>query len=208
MGSTPRKVMMLVFTGLLLGGCATKGALRRAVTDQQAALQAAVQSEKAERMAADEKMGQDITQLRTDLTALRTEFGAKITAMQEGLKFDVPVHFGFDSADLRPEDTAVLDRFASVASKYYPGVTVTVEGFADPAGTVRYNQSLSMRRAQAVQTYLQGKQLANVRPVGYGKTRLVVPGAAKDAPGAELNRRVVFVIETPAAASAVAALDN
>lgn len=208
MGSTPRKVMMLVFTGLLLGGCATKGALRRAVTDQQAALQAAVQSEKAERMAADDKMGQDITQLRTDLTALRTEFGAKITAMQEGLKFDVPVHFGFDSADLRPEDTAVLDRFANVASKYYPGVTVTVEGFADPAGTVRYNQSLSMRRAQAVQTYLQGKQLANVRPVGYGKTRLVVPGAAKDAPGAELNRRVVFVIETPAAASAVAALDN
>ncbi|HEX9107944.1 MAG TPA: OmpA family protein [Longimicrobiales bacterium] len=204
MGSTPRKVTMLVFTGLLLGGCATKGALRRAVTDQQAALQ----SEKAERMAADEKMGQDITQLRTDLTALRTEFGAKITAMQEGLKFDVPVHFGFDSADLRPEDTAVLDRFASVASKYYPGVAVTVEGFADPAGTVRYNQSLSMRRAQAVQTYLQGKQLANVRPVGYGKTRLVVPGAAKDAPGAELNRRVVFVIETPAAASAVAALDN
>src|SRR5512140_3469738 len=161
MGSTPRKVMMLVFTGLLLGGCATKGALRRAVTDQQAALQAAVQSEKADRMAADEKMGQDITQLRTDLTALRTEFGAKITAMQDGLKFDVPVHFGFDSADLRPEDTAVLDRFASVANKYYPGVTVTVEGFADPAGTASYNKALSLRRAESVQTYLQGKQLAN-----------------------------------------------
>jgi outer membrane protein OmpA-like peptidoglycan-associated protein len=32
--------------------------------------------------------------------------------------------------------------------------------------------------------------------VGYGKTRLVVPGAWGDEPGAEQNRRVVFVIET------------
>ncbi len=176
------------------------GGLFQAVADQQAALQA----EKAERTAADEKTGQDVTQLRTDLTAMRTEFDTKITQVAEGLKFDVPVHFGFDSSELRPEDTAVLDRFANIANKYYAGATVTVEGFADPAGTVAYNKTLSLKRAQTVQQYLQSKELSNVRTVGYGKTRLVVPHAAKDAPGAELNRRVVFVIESAAAPPSVA----
>jgi len=208
MQRSTRNATVLLAAGLVLGGCATKGALRRAVTDQQAALQAAMQSEKAERTAADEKNGQDVAQLRTDLTAMKADFDAKITQVAEGLKFDVPVHFGFDSADLRPEDTAVLDRFASIATKYYPGATVTVEGFADPAGSAAYNKRLSLHRAQAVQQYLEGKQVALVRPVGYGETRLVVPHAAKDAPGAELNRRVVFVIESPAAGAGSVALDH
>ncbi len=195
-----RRAVVLLAAGLVLGGCVTKGTLRKAVADQQAALAA----EKSERQAADDKAAQDVTQLRTDLTAMKTDFDAKITQVADGLKFDVPVHFAFDSSDLRPEDTAVLDRFAGIATKYYSGATVTVEGFADPAGTVAYNKALSLRRAEAVQQYLESKQVASVRPVGYGKTRLVVPGAAKDAPGAELNRRVVFVIESPAAAASVA----
>ena len=44
----------------------------------------------------------------------------------------------------------------------------------------------------------QGIQ-AELRAVGMGENRPVVPGAAKDDPGAELNRRVVFVVESPAA---------
>ncbi len=200
MRPSTKSAVVVVAAGLVLGGCVTKGTFRKAVADQQAALQA----EKAERTAADEKTGQDVTQLRTDLTAMRTEFDTKITQVAEGLKFDVPVHFGFDSSELRPEDTAVLDRFANIANKYYAGATVTVEGFADPAGTVAYNKTLSLKRAQTVQQYLQSKELSNVRTVGYGKTRLVVPHAAKDAPGAELNRRVVFVIESAAAPPSVA----
>jgi hypothetical protein len=37
--------------------------------------------------------------------------------------------------------------------------------------------------------------------VGYGKARLVKPGAMGDDAGAELNRRVTFVIETAAGGS-------
>jgi peptidoglycan-associated lipoprotein len=82
--------------------------------------------------------------------------------------------------------------------QYYPGTKVTVEGFADPAGSVRYNLALSKRRADAVRQYLvgQGMPAEALSTVGYGKTRLVVPGAWGDKPGAEQNRRVVFVIET------------
>jgi outer membrane protein OmpA-like peptidoglycan-associated protein len=47
-----------------------------------------------------------------------------------------------------------------------------------------------------------------LRTVGYGKSRLVRPGAQGTADGAELNRRVTFVIETPAGAASVAALSG
>jgi outer membrane protein OmpA-like peptidoglycan-associated protein len=80
---------------------------------------------------------------------------------------------------------------------------ITVEGFADPAGSTRYNMDLSKRRADAVAAYLgeKGLNTSNVRTVGYGKTRLVNDKAKKDDPGAEANRRVVFVIETNGAAA-------
>ena len=76
--------------------------------------------------------------------------------------------------------------------------TRTVEGFADPAGSVRYNLVLSERRAKSVADYLaaQGMSPALIETVGYGKTRLVTPKAWGDQPGADLNRRAVFVIET------------
>ena len=44
--------------------------------------------------------------------------------------------------------------------------------------------------------------------VGYGETRLVTPGASGDAPGAELNRRVVFVIESAGQKSMALAPEN
>jgi peptidoglycan-associated lipoprotein len=181
----------------LLTGCATQHSVKR--------VRALAENERSDRIAADSafarQMGAlqgDVSQLRTDLTAMRTEFGAKITAMEDGLKFAFPVNFAFNDANVRPEDQAALDRFAAVSQKYYPGAKITVEGFADPAGSARYNIDLSKRRAESVSGYLTGKGVPNdvLRTVGYGKTRLVVPGAAADAPGAEQNRRVVFVIES------------
>ncbi len=47
-----------------------------------------------------------------------------------------------------------------------------------------------------------------LRTVGYGKTRLVRPGAQGSVEGAELNRRVTFVVETPAGAATVAAISG
>ena len=44
----------------------------------------------------------------------------------------------------------------------------------------------------------KGLDASLISTVGYGETRQVTRGASGDAPGAELNRRVVFVIESPA----------
>lgn len=66
------------------------------------------------------------------------------------------------------------------------------------------------RRADAVRDVLvtNGLDGPALRTVGYRKTRLVRLGAQGTADGAELNRRVTFVIETPTGAATVAALSG
>lgn len=202
------KLAVAALASVLLAGCATKGALRKAMNEQQTALAA----EQSARVAADSATQQDVAGLRNDQQALRTElqalrndlqsmrtdFGAKIVAMESGMQFLLPVNFAFDDASVRQQDEPALGRFAQVAQRYYNGSLITVEGFADPAGSARYNLDLSRRRAEAVKRYLvaQGVNPEQVKTVGYGKTRLVVPGAAGNVMGAESNRRVVFVVET------------
>lgn len=170
-----------------------------------AATQAQIAQERSERMAGDSATNGQVASVRADLAALRgsldsmrSDFNAKITQVAEGMKFDMPVTFAFNDATIRDDDHAALDRFAGVVRKYYGGSKLTVEGFADPAGTRHYNVVLSQRRADAVRDYLaqRGLDVAMIKTVGYGKTRLLNPKASKDAPGAEDNRRVVFVIET------------
>jgi peptidoglycan-associated lipoprotein len=183
-----------------LSACATKGFVRKSVAAESTARIAAVDSERTARVAGDEANKAEIASLRNDLQGLRTEFGAKIAEVSQGLQFAFPVHFAFNDANVRTEDSAALDRFANVVAKHYTGAKVTVEGFADPAGSKGYNVALSQRRADAVKAYVASKGLdaSLINAVGYGKTRQVNPGAWGDQPGAELNRRVVFVIETPA----------
>jgi outer membrane protein OmpA-like peptidoglycan-associated protein len=204
---------MVVLAASTLGACATKGFVRQGLEEQRVALS----SERSERMAGDEAIRTDASSLRTDLNALRndlitmrTEFGTKISAMDGQVKFAMPVHFGFDDAAVRQVDHAALEKFAQVANQHYKGATITIEGFADPAGSVAYNLRLSRERADAVRDYLIAKGIdgAALRTVGYGEARLVRPGAQGSVDGAELNRRVTFVVETPAGAATVAAISS
>ena len=178
----------------VMAGCATKGFVREHVAAEQARADArtdsAVSAERSARMSADSSLTQDVASLRKDLDSLRTEYGAKITALENGMQFALPVHFAYDDATVRDEDKAALDRFSKVVTKYYPGSVITVEGFADPAGSQKYNLDLSKRRAGSVQSYLSstGGVTDEIRAVGYGKTRLVVPNAKKDDPGAAMRR--------------------
>ena len=201
----------VVLTGLVavvtLGGCVTKGTFRR----EMAETRNQIATERTERVSGDSAQRAELEALRTQLhgeiEALRTEFGAKVTAMEGSVQFAFPVNFAFDDAMVRPEDQAALDRFASVVSKFYGSSLVTVEGFADPAGSTRYNVGLSQRRADAVREYLVTKGLTSdqLRTVGYGESRLVNPGAERDDPGAAENRRVVFVVETRGTAAKLTA---
>jgi peptidoglycan-associated lipoprotein len=196
-----RFTTLCLIGAVTVSGCVTSRTFKRTVKEQQAALDA----ERRERFAADSSYAielgavrADVATLRNDLQNLRTEFGAKITAMEGAVKVTFPINFAFDDATVTPEGTAAVQRLAQVAQKHFNGSVITVEGFADPAGSQGYNLELSRRRAENVRAELlsAGLNSENVRAVGYGKTRLVNPGASGDEPGAEANRRVVFVIET------------
>jgi peptidoglycan-associated lipoprotein len=216
-----RTSIIATAAGLLVAGCATRGALQKAMADQRTALS----SERTDRVAADSATQQDIAAvrndqqslrnelqaLRTDLQNMKSQFGAKIAMVEQGMQFALPVNFAFDQAMVREQDRAALGKFAQVVGRYYQGSLITVEGFADPAGSAQYNLELSRRRADAVKSYLitQGIPDQLVKTVGYGKSRQVVPGASRDQNGAESNRRVVFVVESKGQLPVpVALLDN
>ena len=136
--------------------------------------------------------------LEQELQSLRQEYNVSIERMRGMLKFDVPVHFEFDRAELRESDRPVLDRFASVVREHYAEAVVTVEGFADPAGSAAYNRRLGQRRGESVRQYLTSDgQLGaeRIRVVSYGEARdrQVVPGA--QGPNGLPNRRVALVID-------------
>ncbi len=209
------KLSAAALAAVALSACATKGYVRNTVeTGLSAERVARAQGDSALSGELTTVKGDvatlktDVAALRRDLTALRTEFGAKITAMENGMKFAFPVTFAFDDASVRDEDRPSLDRFVQVVNKYYGGSLVTVEGFADPAGSAAYNNALSKRRAESVASYLTqaGVQGISMRTVGMGEARLVVEGAERDQPGAQANRRVVFVVETKGGDAATASI--
>jgi len=150
--------------------------------------------------------------LQSDLNAMRSDFNTKIQQMQTALRFEVPVHFAFDQDSLRTQDKPVLQRFGQVVQQYYPDALVTVEGFADPAGSSAYNMRLGQRRAASVKSYLvsQGGLSADrVRTVSYGETsaRLVDPSAHGPGQSGWQNRRVVLVIDHASPSSSMGSGD-
>lgn len=177
---------------LALGGCAnyvTKSDFDSTV----AQLRAADQKQQQQL----DQQQQQIDQMSQQMKSAFSKYDAEITAMQGRIRVDTVSHFAFNSATLNDSDKQMLDGFAKVISQHHPDVLITVEGFADPAGSSAYNKRLGMRRAQAVREYLasQGIPASELRAVSYGavRNRQVKPGAW-GAKGQD-NRRVSLVVD-------------
>lgn len=144
----------------------------------------------------------DVDELRRRMDQLANDFGAHVSDEDLhcpcGLAVSLPVHFDFDRAEIRDVDRPILDAFAAAVMGAYPDAVVTVEGFADPAGTAQYNVGLSRQRAQNVRQYLidnGGLNGDNVRVAAFGEARQVIPGAQGPGQSGIENRRVTFVLE-------------
>ena len=81
--------MSAVLAASTLSACATKGFVRKGLEDQRVALTGSITQERGERVAGDEALkGEintvkaDLAALRADLTGLKTEFGARISAVE------------------------------------------------------------------------------------------------------------------------------
>lgn len=104
------------------------------------------------------------------------------------------ITFDFDSAELTHEAQAMLDRIA--VALHDPSIRrlrYRVEGHTDAKGSLKYNQILSERRAEAVRDYLITMGISRKRlvAVGFGKTR-PLPDPPSPSPYSPMNRRVQF----------------
>ena len=192
------RVALVLVAPLAFQACATKGFVRKEIAASRAATDSALLAEQSARIAGDNDLNAKVAALRTDLDSLRKLYGARIAMLEDGLRFVMPVTFAFDDDAVSSTARPMLERFSTIARKYYPTSAITIEGFADPAGSQSYNLALSKRRAENVGRELMTLGLSSnpIRAVGYGEARLVIPGAERDDPGAQTNRRVVFVIES------------
>lgn len=106
---------------------------------------------------------------------------------------DATFRFPFDSASLNEKDRELLSRIAGIllVSK---GYGLSIYGYTDDIGTAEYNQQLSVKRAQAVEKYLEkaGLDASIMHVKGFGKADPLVPG---DTPAARAqNRRVEIAL--------------
>ncbi len=144
---------------------------------------------------------QQIDAIKQQMQSQFAKYDSQITAMQGRVSIDTVAHFAFNSATLCEQDKPALQDFAATIGKYHPGVLITVEGFADPAGSRAYNKKLGMQRADAVRDFLisSGLSADQVRAVSYGEdsNRQVAKGATHDQ-GRD-NRRVSLTVDATGA---------
>jgi len=138
--------------------------------------------------------GAALDQQERDLRArLGTE--AKIVNTGERLIVTMPqdILFASDSASLRPDLTSDIRSVASSLNTYGDS-TVQVVGHTDNTGDAGYNQSLSLRRAQAVTAVLasEGVNSFRMQAVGRGEDMPLATNLTPE--GRQLNRRVEIVI--------------
>ena len=107
----------------------------------------------------------------------------------EPARIDLSVNFEFNSATLKLESIPLLERLAAaMKTEQLQQSGFQVEGHTDAVGNAKYNDALSVRRAQAVVDFLIQNRVAQARlqSIGKGSSELLLP----DDPTAAANRRV------------------
>ena len=107
----------------------------------------------------------------------------------EKVSYSADAFFDFDKAVLKPAGKKSLDDLVSKLSDMNLEVIIAV-GHTDSIGTDAYNQKLSIRRAEAVKTYLKGKGVEENRIYTEGKGEKQPEASNKTSAGRAKNRRV------------------
>ena len=118
------------------------------------------------------------------------------------INFSADALFDFDKADLKPEGRTKLDELPRIlqGAKYE---AIQAIGHTDRIGSIKYNQQLSVKRAEAVKKYLvdKGMEPGRIHAEGKGKTQpLTKPDTCKGKQGKTLiaclqpDRRVAIEV--------------
>mgnify|MGYP005840847421 CR=1 FL=1 len=103
------------------------------------------------------------------------------------------IYFDFDAYTLAPCSTIELNRLVAFLQAN-PKLSIALEGHTDDAGTINYNDQLSVKRAKAIYDYLvaAGIPASKLTYQGYGLSKPLVPN--NSSANKQLNRRVAFRI--------------
>lgn len=120
---------------------------------------------------------------------------AKVERVGEGIvvEFSSNVLFDFDKAEVTAGARPTLDKLVEVLNRY-PDTDIELQGHTDDTGTEKYNQTLSERRARAVDNYLEQKGIPakRIKIKGFGESIPKYDNSTES--GRAQNRRVEFLI--------------
>ena len=135
-----------------------------------------------------------------DIKSVQNLFGShEATVLLQGNDLIIRLYglsFPIGSSVIQPENFQLLTKLQS-ALRTFPGAPVHIEGHTDAAGDDQYNQALSLKRAEAVRSYLMANMAgdeARLQATGFGET---VPLASNETvEGRAKNRRIDVRIDT------------
>jgi OmpA-OmpF porin, OOP family len=111
------------------------------------------------------------------------------------VSFSADTLFAFDRSEIRPQGKVALDQFAhELGGTHFD--SITVEGHTDRLGSQAYNQKLSVRRAEAVKSYLVsngGVDAARISAVGMSESQPVTK--AEDCRGTKPNAKLIACLQ-------------
>lgn len=110
------------------------------------------------------------------------------------VSFSADTLFSFDHSEIGPQGKAALDQFAhELAGTHFDAITV--EGHTDRLGSQAYNKKLSMRRAEAVKSYLvsAGVDAGRIAAVGMSESKPVTK--AEDCRGTKPNPNLIACLQ-------------
>jgi len=133
------------------------------------------------------------------LEMLTDKEGPPIVEREGKLFFDVEtIYFDFDMWNIREDSRVILDELAQKLERY-PNIILKISSHTDSRGTVRYNQILSERRAEATRNYLALEGYVNARRLkfqGFGELvpKVDCPTDSCTEEEHQLNRRSEFEV--------------
>ena len=137
---------------------------------------------------------------RSDLKSVEDLFGNnEASVLMQGDNLIIRLYglsFQSGSSVIQSENFQLLTKLQS-ALRTFPGAPVNIEGHSDSVGDDQYNQALSLKRAEAVRSYLSANMAgdgARLQAGGFGAT---VPLASNETTeGRAKNRRIDVRIDT------------
>ena len=128
--------------------------------------------------------------------------GAVVERVGEGIQitFDSGLLYDVDSSNIRAAAGANLRNLATSLNKY-TNTDLLIVGHTDSSGTDDYNQSLSLRRAEAASAYLRTQGVSVLRMFTEGRGEMEPVSTNDTEVGRQANRRIEVAIYMTAAGS-------